>query len=429
MCYVLCKHDYILHYFAVPDIYESTIKMSWASLSLKNLTNALHEVDDWQGLGIRLEIDYHELKKLAKLHSTVEERKYEMLQLWLDSDTKASWTKLLTALSEMKLNRVAEEIKRKYQMPPSTQSEDAPLLVTAEPENVHTADPSSAPPTDQTLTTQCENVTAIDPDSSLAPPTEQTEETSTEGVRKVQLEIAALEAMYDDLVGKAGVFFSKRQALSSDFFVEFRISVAVLPTSLKYQHDYFLKHHSSEIARATTVEEIFSILNRYWNFLNCSLLAHTISKFGDEELQKQLSTYTTALQAFRSRTKITDFVKTCPGNQKIPPEFVALKTKLSPDWKDRTLEDAEVYRMSMVHSSSLACYALYLTEGVPGSIYLLWSVPSHAIDFLAAAMNSEFLQHHCIEEVTIDGEDLKEYKRQHYIFDSSIQYFKVINQV
>ena len=432
--------------------------MSQASLSLKNLTNALREVNDWENLGIQLDIQYHELQKFVSEHQKTDERKRAMLQFWLDHDTKASWEKVISALLEMKLNRIAEEINRKYQMPPSTQSEDVPSLVptvTAEPcENAPTADPPSAPPTDQleqapttlstvdppsapptdqseqTLTTQSENVTAIDLDSSLAPPPKQTEETSTEGVRKVQLEIATLEAMYDDLVGKAGVFFSKRQARSSDFFIEFQISVAVLPTSLKYQHEYFLEHHSSEIARATTVGEIFSILNRYCNFLNCSLLAHIISKFGDGELQRQLNTYTTALQSFRSRTKITDFVQTCPGNQKIPPEFVALKTKLSPDWKDRTLEDAEIYRMSMVHSSSLASYALYLVQGVPGSIYLLWSVPSHAIDYLATAMNSEFLQRHCIEEVTIDSEDLEEYKRQRlYIFDFPGQHFELITQV
>ena len=409
--------------------------MSWASLSLKNLTNALREVDDWEDLGIQLDIEYHELQKFVSEHQKTDERKRAMLQFWLDHDTKASWEKVISALFEMKLNCVAEEIKRKYQMPPSTQS-DVPSLVptvTAEPENVPTVDPSSAPPSDQleqALTTPCGNVTAIDLDSSLAPPPKQTEETSTEGVRKAQLEIATLEAMYDDLVRKAGVFFSKRQALSYDFFVEFQISVAVLPTSLKYQHKYFLEQHSSEIAKATTVGEIIGILNSYWNFLNCSLLAHIINEFGDEELQKQLNTYTTALQSFRSRTKITDFVKTCPGNQKIPPEFVALKTKLSPEWKDRTLEDAEVYRMSMVHSSSLASYALYVLEGVPGSIYLLWSVPSHGIDFLAAAINSEFLQRHCIEEVTIDGEDLEEYKRQRwYIFDFPGQHFELINQV
>ena len=390
--------------------------MSWASLSLKNLTNALREVSDWQDLGIQLDIQYHELQKFVSEHQTTEERKRAMLQFWLDHDTKASWKKVISALSEMQLNRVAEEIKRKYQLPPRTWSEDVPPpTVTAELESVPTADPPSIPLNDQpeaTLTTQSENVTAVD----LALPTDQTEGSSTEGVTKVQLEIATLETMYDDLVRKAGVFFSKQQALSSDFFVEFRISVAVLPTSLKYQHSYFLKHHSSQIAKATTVEEIFSILNSYWSFLNCSLLAHIISKFGDEELQRQLSRYITALQSFRTRTKITDFVQTCTSHSKRLPECVGLKAKMGSEWEPCTLEDAEKYRQYMAHISSLADYVLYLERGAPGSIYLLWRVPNHAIDFLAAAMNSKSLQCHCIEEVVIDGVNLKEYKRQHHIY-------------
>ena len=427
----VCKLHYTFCYFLVPDLVESTINMSSTSLSLKNLTSALREVDDWQGLGIQLDIDYHELKKLAKVHSTIEECKYAMLQLWLDSDTQTSWKKVISALSEMKLNRVAEEIKRKYQMLPSTQSEDVPPLlptVTTEPENVLAPDLPSIPPTDQSeQTTQTENVTAVELGSPLAPPTEQPEETSTEGVRKVKLEITALETMYDNLVGKAGVFFSKRQALSSDFFVEFRLSVTVLPTSLKYQHSYFLKHHSSEIAKATTVEEIFSILNSYWNFLNCSLLAHIISKFGDEELKRELSRYITALQAFRTRTKISDFVQTCTSNPKPSPQCVSIKAKMGSEWEPRTLEDAEKYRQYMAYVSSLADYVLYLERGAPGSIYLSWRVPNHAIRFLAAAMDSKFLQCHCIEKTTIDGMDLEEYKHQLFLYPG--QQFAVIDQV
>ena len=119
----------------------------------------------------------------------------------------------------------------------------------------------------------------------------------------MQLEIAALVPKYDELVARTVENFSERQEESPIFFRKLRITVAVLPTSLKYQHKYFLEHHFSQIARAITVEEIFSILNRYCNFLNCGLLTYIISKFGDEELQKQLSTYTAALQAFRSQTK------------------------------------------------------------------------------------------------------------------------------
>ena len=59
--------------------------MTWAPLSLKNLTNALHEVDDWQGLGIQLDIGYHELQKFANEHRNTEEQKRAMLQFWLSS--------------------------------------------------------------------------------------------------------------------------------------------------------------------------------------------------------------------------------------------------------------------------------------------------------------------------------------------------------
>ena len=415
MCYLLpvCKLHYTFCYFVVPDLVERTINMSSTSLSLKNLTNALREVDDWQDLGIQLDIQYHELQKFVSEHQKTEERKRAMLQFWLDHDTQASWKRVVYALSEMKLNRVAEEIRKKYQMSPSTQSADVPPLIP-------TVSTERVPPTDepeQTLTTQTENVTPVDLGSPLAPPTEQSEVTSTEGVRKVQLEIAALETMYDDLVGKAGVFFSKQQALSSDFFVEFRISVAVLPTSLKYQHSYFLQHHSSEIAKATTVDEIFSILNSYWNFLNCSLLAHIISKFGDEELKRELSRYVTALQAFRTQTKISDFVQTCTSNPKPSPQCVSIKAKMGSEWEPCTLEDAEKYRQYMAHISSLADYVLYLERGAPGSIYLSWRVPNHAIKFLAATVDSKFLQCHCIEKITIDGVDLKTYKHELYLGD------------
>ena len=231
----------------------------------------------------------------------------------------------------------------------------------------------------------------------------------------MQLEIATLVAKYDELVARTVESFSERQEESPIFFRKLRTTVAVLPTSLKYQHKYFLKHHCSEIAKTTTVEEIFSILNRYCNFLNCGLLTYIISKLGDEELQKQLSTYTAALQAFRSRTKITDFVKTCVGKQINVPGCVSLRTKLGSEWEHRTLQDAEEYCKSMADSSSLADYVLYLEKVASGSIYLSWRVPNHAIGFLIAAMNSEFLQHHCIEEVTIDGEDLEEYEEQYYI--------------
>ena len=242
----------------------------------------------------------------------------------------------------------------------------------------------------------------------------------------MQQEITTLVDMYDDLVSKTVEKFSERQEDSPHFCRKLRISVAVLPSSLKYQHKYFLKHHSSQIGKATTVEEIFSILNSYWNFLNFHLLAHIIKKFGDEELQKQLSSYTTALQSFRLRTRITDFMKAYTGNPSLPQQLVALKMKIGSEWEQCTLEDVEKLRRSMATDSSTTDFTTYFMGGVPGSIYLVWSVSIYAVRFLAAAITSEFLQHHFIEEVTIDGVYLEKYKLQHYLYHPE---FTVISQV
>ena len=404
--------------------------MPWATLSLKNLINALHEVGDWQGLGIQLDIEYCELQKIAKVHTTVEERKYAMLQFWLDKDIQASWETVLVSLGKMNLERIAEKIKKEFQTPSSAQSQGESALVlsataqsanvTTMSKNVTTEDLPSTPCTaqpEQTLTTQSESVTMAPPST---PPTEQPKQTR---VRKMQQEIATLVNRYDDLVSRTVETFSEMQEDSPHFCRRLQISVAVLPTSLKYQHRHFLEHHSSQIAKSTTVAEILSILNNYCDFLNCSLLAHIIGKFGDDKLKKQLSNYMEALQEFRSRTKIADFMETCTGSPNLSPEFVALETKMSPEWEHRTLEEAEEYHKTMTQNSSFANYVVSLVKVKKGSIYLMWSVPKHAIQFLAAAMDSDFLQHHGIERVAIGGEDLEAYKRRHYL------YLKVIHQV
>ena len=264
--------------------------MAWAPLSLKNLINALHEVDDWQGLGIQLDIGYHELQKFANEHRNTEEQKRAMLQFWLDKEPKASWETLMSALGKLNLRRAAEEIEWEYRMPSTAQSEDGSLLVptaTTQSENITTvASPSSLPshPPEQT---RAKAITRVDPLSTAPDDTHTPDQASA--VREVQLEINKLVALYDDLVQNTVETLSEMQEDSPKFFRKFRISVAVLPTSLKYQHSYFLDQHSSQIAKATTVEEIFTLLNRYCNFLNCSLLAHIINKFGDEVLKKQLN--------------------------------------------------------------------------------------------------------------------------------------------
>jgi len=258
--------------------------------------------------------------------------------------------------------------------------------------------------------------TAVDSPTALS-----TDQLVQKEVSVVQQEKDSLVSMYDKLVENTVVTFSRQQEHSPEFFCRLRATVAVLPTSLQYQHQYFFDHHSPRVAKATNVEEIFIILSKYSNFLNCGLLAHIIEQFGDKSLKKELSNYTTALKEFCSRTKITDFIKTHGQTLNVPPGFVTVKMKMGIKWESSTLEDVEEYRKSVAVDLALADYTSYFNGGVSQSIYLLWSVPNHAVHFLAIGMDQQFCHRHHIEEVTIDGEDLEEYKRHHYIHLSGFE--------
>ena len=255
--------------------------------------------------------------------------------------------------------------------------------------------------------------TAVDSPSALS--TDQLVQEREKEVGVVQQEKDMLVSMYDKLVENAVVTFSRQQEHSPEFFCRLRAAVAVLPTSLKYQHQYFFDRHCPQVAKATTVEEIFSILNMYCDFLNCGLLAHIIEKFGDKSLKRELSNYTTALKEFCLRTKITDFIKTYGQTLKVPPGFVTVKMKMGIKWESSTLEDVEEYRKSVALDSALAGYTIYVNGGVSQSIYLLWSVPHHAVHFLSVAIDLQFCHRHHIQEVTIDEEDLRMYKLRHIL--------------
>ena len=73
-------------------------------------------------------------------------------------------------------------------------------------------------------------------------------------------------------------------------------------------------------------------------------------------------------------------------------------------WEHCTLEDIEEQRKSLAQKSSVADYAIYFMEGVPGSLYLVWGIPKHAVHFFTSAVDQHFCNQHDIEKVTIDGE-------------------------
>ena len=325
----------------------------------------------------------------------------------------------------------------------SNQSEDVspPVpVVRLQVEHVTTLDPPSALPTDELAQTSAKGVRVLQQEKGRVPSNTQDDtvitpaqaehvavvtppsaalmvHTSAKRQNEVHHEIDNLKGMYDDLFMEAVEYFKEKHAETPTILSKLRTSIAILPSSLKDEHIHFLESKSSEIAEATSVDKLFIIVSLYSDFYNYSLVAHIIRKFGNDKSRKDLQNYTAEFEAFCVRTNLSDFVAAITGSQEIPPEFSEVVFKMGPQWELHTLKDLQEFHKTLIGRSFLASHTSRLMGGKTGSILLIWSVPRSCCDFLISSLDPHFLQQYNIERVTVDGQDLEEYIRYHYISD------------
>ena len=83
-------------------------------LTVAVLLEELKEATDWRLLGAYLNVPKHVLDKINTEQSSVEYRKMEMLQYWLNNTTTASWSDVPRALEQISMSALAERLKLKY---------------------------------------------------------------------------------------------------------------------------------------------------------------------------------------------------------------------------------------------------------------------------------------------------------------------------
>ena len=342
----------------------------WVPLTLDNLTNALETVYNWDGLALRLKVGYHRIQEIREEFQTVEQRKRASLQFWLENTPDASWDMVINALKQIHLKGVAKRIETEFrcvQPPEDTSSRDA--------------------------TTTLSEKTRPAPSKSAR-------------TKEIRDNVAKLENKFLRLFCKVQADFSKKQSKSPEFLPEFRTSLAMLPVSLKRSHTKFIDEKSSKIAKATTIDELLSILGIYSNYWNHDLITHVITTFGDETLQGELEKYLKDLREFRTTTRLSEFITANTGRLEIPTDFSTLVTEMKADFHICTLEEIEQFRQDMAQRAHVD---VIFSHGESGSIVLFWGVPSHAVPLVLEAMDEEFLQSYGIESASIDGIDIRDY--------------------
>ena len=69
---------------------------------------------EWQHLGQLLGLPESDLEAINEENETTEDRRREMLLLWMERDHNCTWKKVVDALIEMKADALAEEISSRY---------------------------------------------------------------------------------------------------------------------------------------------------------------------------------------------------------------------------------------------------------------------------------------------------------------------------
>ncbi len=191
---------------------------------------------------------------------------------------------------------------------------------------------------------------------------------------------------------------------------KFRHHLTYLPADIRAEHYQFLKSNLDELVRADNTEQIFMYLNLYWSFLDYSLLEHIINKFGSVQLNDDMTKYATELAVFIATTTVAQFVERWPtvcGRKTIPPHFSELTVRITLSASECTLERLEKVRKDFCREFSLSTFALVLAEVQPGSVFVVWYVPSSIVPQLSSTLSDytgNLFCIHCISTLKLDDQ-------------------------
>ena len=177
------------------------------------------------------------------------------------------------------------------------------------------------------------------------------------------------------------------------------------------QHQSFIEEKLSNISPLVMFENIWSILNLYWDFFNYEFLEHVIETFGSEDLKQQIRHYVDELSTFKQTTRLCDFIESWLHRDDGPPEDTLKKVvvKMRLKWYQCTVQDVESFKNAVVDMFSLKAYDILLQKAEGEDVCITWLTSSSIATLLQqnmANIETEFFKKHNVNAVTIDGQDV-----------------------
>ena len=174
------------------------------------------------------------------------------------------------------------------------------------------------------------------------------------------------------------------------------------PTSLRTQFADFLRSQAKILFSSTNVDELFAIVSSYWNLFHPALLQHLVNKLGDQEIKSQMDRYMADLHHFRIQTTLGDFLDKWVGE--IPPGYQEFVLELGEEWRERTVEDFEQFRIRLSRLQSFGGgHTSFMKTAKSSSILVVLALPEQAfpINFRQTVVH-KFLRDENVVRVIVD---------------------------
>ena len=167
----------------------------------------------------------------------------------------------------------------------------------------------------------------------------------------LEQEITMLERDFTDLVDLIVASF-KNQSIPLG---KITTSMMHLPLLSKLELGEKFQKMFSKFDETKSLGELFYLLSHFWDYLNPGLLEFLVEKFGQENDKARLTGYLCKMTAFRTRVKIVDYLqaKERTNNALSIYRYRRVISIMDCDWKQRTLQDAENFRVKFAKESQL----------------------------------------------------------------------------
>lgn len=151
------------------------------------------------------------------------------------------------------------------------------------------------------------------------------------------------------------------------------------------------------VVNSADVDQLFTHLSNIqaWDFLHPQLLEYLVQELGDDKAKRSMEEYKSNLVQFRKMTKMSE-LSGWFGNISETSKFQKIVLSLGDNWKEKTYEEFEVLRISLLRQQVFFQSSLHLCGVLTGSLFIALAIPKsidvHVVTLKQNLMLSEHLK-------------------------------------